>query len=253
MAKKKSDLELATGSHRYRLMDGTTAVSVTSIAGLLDIDGKSSAFAGAAVKLALTGVDYRAEWRAKADRGSRLHTHMEAWLRGEDIDQTDDEAGYLDGLEKFIVDYDPETIESEQVVLSHLGYGGRFDLVARIGDETALLDLKSGSAYPIEASMQLAAYRYADGIAEYNDEGVLKGLRPMPAVDWCACVYVHEDGTYDLRKYPADQEAFDSFCDLLGVYRWAKSEQMAALVKEAKAKYTADAKAARGEREEESL
>ena len=249
MAAKKTDLELAHGSHRYRLLDGRTAVSVTAISGLLDIDGKSSAFAGAAVKLTLAGLDHRKEWREKADRGSRLHAHMEAWLRGEDIDQAEDEAGYLDALEKFIIDYDPQVIESEAIVLSALGYGGRLDTIARVGHEVALLDWKTGSAYPVEASMQMAAYRFADGIACYGEDGQLTGLRPIPEVDWCACVYVHDDGTYDLRRYPADHEAFDSFCALLGVYRWAKSEPLTALVKEAKNDYSA-AKAAALAREE---
>ena len=44
-----TDLELALNKHKYRL-DGVDLVNVTAISGLLD-DGKSGAFAGAAVKL----------------------------------------------------------------------------------------------------------------------------------------------------------------------------------------------------------
>jgi hypothetical protein len=233
VAPTRTDKELAE-RHKYHWTDGTPLVNVTAISGLMDLNGKSSAFAGAAVKLTKAGENYRSVWSEKAKRGSRIHAHMEAWLKGEDVEQAEDEKGFLDALEKFIVEHDPEVIEQEAIVLSARGFGGRFDLLCRIGDEVALIDLKSGSAYPVEGSLQLAAYAHADGIAVFDEDGLLTGTRPMPTIDWCACVYVHEDGTYDLRRYPADDEAFATFCKLLESYRWAQSETMKALVKEAK-------------------
>src|ERR1039458_4114571 len=106
-SKRKTDYEAAL-DHRYRWLDSTPLVNVTAISGCLDIDGKSSAFAGAAVKLTKAGLDHRAEWKAKSDRGTRIHAHMEAWLRGEDVEQADDEKGYLDALECLLLDHDPE-------------------------------------------------------------------------------------------------------------------------------------------------
>lgn len=231
MAKGDTDLQLAN-KHKYRLPNGDIAINVTAISGLMDL-GKSGAFAGAAVKLTKAGEDYRKVWSAKAQKGTRVHGHMEAWLRGEDVDAIDEDQGCLDALEQFILDHNPEVIEMEQIVLSDTGYGGRFDLIARIGDEVALLDWKSGSPYPVEASLQLSAYRYADGLATYDEDGNLTELRPIPEIDWCACVYVHDDGTYDLRKYPADKDAFAVFQSLLSAYKWAKSDTLTTLVKEA--------------------
>jgi hypothetical protein len=227
-----SDLELAA-RHKYKLLSGQVVASVTQISGSLDL-GKSGAFAGAAVKLTKAGINYRTEWAARAERGTRIHGHMEAWLRGEAIEQLDEDAGYVDALEKFILEHDLEVLESEQVVLSSRGFGGRFDLIARIGSETALLDLKSGSAYPVEASLQLSAYRYADGIASYDEDGTLFDLRPVPTVDWCACVYVRGDGTYRVARYPADETAFAAFCHLLDAFKWANSPEMKSLTQEAK-------------------
>lgn len=222
MSTKSTDLELAA-KHRYRLPSGELAVNVTTISGLLD-DGKSGAMAGAAVKLTKAGADYRAEWRAKADTGTRVHSVCEAWLTGKDADVRDEDAGYVDALEKFWLDHTPAMIECEAVALSERGYGGRFDVVAILSDgRTHLLDLKSGKPYPVEHTLQLAAYRYCDGIGVYDETGMLADLRPMPEVDACGCLYVHEDGTYDLVPYPADLNAFTHFCALLAVHQWAKS------------------------------
>jgi hypothetical protein len=230
--KLKTDLELAE-SHKYRLPDGRIAVSVTAISGFLD-DGKAAAFAGAAVNLARQGMNHREEWKAKAERGTRIHNHMEKWLKGVDIEALPDEEGYLDALELFMVEQDPIVIEQEAIALSLRGYGGRFDLLCEIADKAWLLDLKTGHAYPVEHTLQLAGYRYADGLATYNPDGSLGDLKPMPEVDRAGCLYVHSDGSYDLVEYPADEEAFSAFCNLLEVYNWTRTDTIKRIIKESK-------------------
>ena len=60
-----SDWEWAT-KHRYAVWpQGICAPGVTTVTGLLD-NGKAGAFAYAAAKLTREGVDYKAEWEAKA-------------------------------------------------------------------------------------------------------------------------------------------------------------------------------------------
>lgn len=222
--------------HRYRLPDGTLAVNVTAVAGLLD-DGKSAAMAGAAAKLTRQGLTYRAEWNAKRDAGTRAHAVCEAWLKGEAAFVADEDAGFVDALEKFWIEKQPEMIECEAIVLSQHGYGGRFDMITKLGDgRTLLIDLKSGKRHPVEHTLQLAAYRYADGIAVYDDDGSLAHLRAMPTVEGCACVYVSADGTYELVEYPAGDVWFGHFLSLLSVRQETRGEAMATLVKAAKAK-----------------
>lgn len=234
MATTASDLSLALGKHRYRTPNGEIAVSVTAISGFID-DGKSAAFAGAAMKL---GPGYRSIWKAKADRGTRVHGHLEKFLTGEDIDQADDEKGFVDALEKFIIEHEPAMVEQEAIVLSDLGYGGRFDLLATLADDDhqslGLIDLKTGSPYAVEHTLQLSAYRYADGIATYDEDGNLSNLRPLPQIDWTACLYVADDGTYRLVRYPADETAFRAFCALLEAYKWTRTDAMKAEVKASK-------------------
>lgn len=236
---QKTDKELAA-DHKYKLLSGEVAVNVTAISGLMD-DGKSGAFAGAAVKLTLAGKNHREEWKASGERGTRVHGHCEAFLRGKGIDQADEDKGYVDALEKFIIDVDPEVIELEEIVLSSLGYGGRFDMIIRprqgkYAGKVLLVDLKTGKQYAVEHTLQTAAYRYADGIAVYGGKGELASLRKLPIIEHAACLYVAEDGTYRLVEYPADEQAFGAFRALLKAYLWTRTPEIKAVVKASKAK-----------------
>lgn len=232
MAKGDSDRQLAE-KHKYRLLNGEIAINVTAISDLMD-DGKSGGMAGAAVKLTKAGLNYHTEWKARRDLGTRAHGYLESFLDRQEIDQVAGDDGYVDALERFILENDPEVIAKEEIVLSEHGYGGRFDLIAKIGGETGLIDLKSGGAHAQAHTLQLSAYRFADGLAQYDPVGNLLGLNPMPTIDWCAALYIRGDGNYYLDRYPADEEAFSIFCALLGAYKWSHSATMKALIKEAK-------------------
>jgi PD-(D/E)XK nuclease superfamily len=228
-----SDLEAAQ-RHRYRL-GGRDLVNVTAITGAFDPGDKAGAFAGAAVKLVKAGINYREEWKQKAETGDRIHGHLETWLKGQPIQQLDKDKGYVDALEKFITDYDVQPVEVEEIVLSEDGFGGRFDMIAQVRGRLMLCDLKSGKPHPVEHCLQLALYRYATGIGCYDPtSGALTGLRPLPAVDGCAALYVHEDGTYDFVEYPATRAVWEIGLGILRGLEWARSEQMKALVKGAR-------------------
>lgn len=231
----KTDVELAE-AHKYKLLNGDVAINVTAISGLMD-DGKSGAFAGAAVKLAREGKNYREEWKAKAERGSRIHAHLESFLKSEDAEVCSDETGYVDALEKFIMEHQPKVLEMEAICLSDHGYGGRFDLLATLNDGfNWLLDLKTGNQYAVEHTLQLSAYRYSDGIAVYGEDGGLSSLRPMPEIHKTGCLYVKDDGTYKIVEYPADFTAFCAFLNLLDAYKWTRTTTMKQATKESKIK-----------------
>jgi hypothetical protein len=244
MATKKpawmlTDRYRALVDHKYVIEpSGSPAVSVTTICKAFD-DGKSSAFAAAAVKLTRQGFNYREVWDEKADRGSRVHSHLESFLKDEEIDQLDDEAGHVDALDRWIEEVDPAMLVQEVVTLSSLGYGGRFDLIAGIGKgefagKIGLIDLKTGRRSPFEHTLQLAAYRFSDGTAVYDEGGTLERIEPLPPIDFAACLYTHDDGTFDFVEYPADETAWAMFLRLLDVYNFARNPEMKALDKAAR-------------------
>jgi hypothetical protein len=210
----RTDLEWAADKHKYKLLSGEFAPSVTSITGMLD-GGKSMGMAHAAAKL---GPDFKTIWDEKADRGTRIHAHCQAWLEGQSVDAKDDEQPYLDALQLFFDQRRPSPIEVERIVLSSLGYGGRFDFICELAGEVWIVDLKTGKPYALEHAMQLSAYAHADGMAVYS-EGTLERLEPLPTVTRGACLYVHDDGTYDLIEYPIKYRTFKCFEHLLSLHK----------------------------------
>ena len=218
----KTDRELAE-NHRYKWLDGTPLVNVTAIAECLDPGDKAGRMAGAAAKIAAAGGNYRAEWNAKRDIGTRVHGYAEAFLAGQSAEVTAGDEGYADALEKFLTAEAIEPLEVEAILLSRHGYGGRCDLFATMNGTPSLLDFKTGGCYPTALTLQLAAYRYADGIAVYHPSGTLDTLRERPKVDLTAGVYLHADGTYTIREVAADEVAFAHFVNLLAAHRWAKA------------------------------
>lgn len=221
-----NDLELAAKKHLYRF--GTTPFpSVTRITGLLD-DQKSFRMAGAAAKIAGAGGNYRAEWKAKADRGTRVHGNIEQWLDGEDAEMLPSDAGFLDAAEKYLTDHPHEWLFMERMVVGN-GYGGRLDAIGRDEKQRlALRDWKTGREYD-EHVMQLAAYVFGKGLAIYDEEGNFCGAQTMPVIEVASCVYLHEDGTYDAPEHDRNElaEAYEAFRALLDVHTWLQGRKAA--------------------------
>ena len=155
--------------------------------------------------------------------GSRIHTHIGKWAEGKQVETTSAEDPYLDGFLAFCRSTRPVWLATERAVVSSLGYGGRFDLMGEVRDIPTLLDAKTGKHYALELSMQLAAYRFADGMVVYDPDGQAVGVEPMPYIERCAGLYLDGRGTAQMIEVDADEKAFASFCHLLEVRKWADS------------------------------
>jgi len=196
-----SDL-LLTENHEYVTeVGGKPKISCSRIAQLID-DGKTDGLMRWAKWLADQGENYLEVRAYKADRGTRVHDHMPAFARGEAVQAFADELGYLQAAKSWRVESGAVSIESEQIVVSKLGYGGRFDDISIIQDEIWGIDYKTGKLKDRENELQHAGYWNADGIAIYDDEGNFIGTRPLPAVKRWATLGLNEDGTYDFRECP---------------------------------------------------
>ena len=229
MAKKVSDLQYAESKHQYtNPANGERYPSVTAIVGSFDSGDKLGAGAAAAVNLWKKGQNHREVWKAKADLGTRIHGYAELWMDGRPAEVPEGEGPYMDAFAQFCDDYHPRWIEVERAVISAFGYGGRFDMIGELdlwdGPKYVLCDIKSGKKYSAEVTLQLAGYRYADGMILYDDKGMAVGLEPMPHIDECAGLYLHDDGTYDLAIVQADLVAHSHLVDLLMLKLWAKEQ-----------------------------
>lgn len=243
---KVSDKQFASSKHQYtdpRTKERVTGV--TSVVHCYDDGDKLGAGAQAAVNLMKEGKYFRTEWNKKAQLGTNVHNYAELWIAGKTAEVTEEERGYMNALTDFWEKYDPQWLEVERPVVARVpvhcplhtpqrtraelcptcwaGYGGRFDVVVELkGFGFVLLDFKTGKFYRPELTLQLAAYRFADGMVVWDETGNASQLEEMPHIDSCAGLYLHSDGTYDLEHVEADEEAHAHFCNLLGTKNWAK-------------------------------
>jgi hypothetical protein len=237
------------------------APSVTTVLNVLNKPGLSW---GAAKETALFAIHHRDQWEHldeteayhrlrkhhagvwndKANRGTLVHDLALTWAKGQDVDCPPECGPYMDALERFYVEHDPQWLTDERlcsdenptglaceqwIAYNHetLGYGGSFDKLGRLGDGRVYgLDIKTGQRYPVETTLQLAAYfRGSDGIAVRSPLGGVEQIIPwseFPPIDACGVLYLHDDGTYELLEVPADEQAVANFLHLRAVWGWLK-------------------------------
>lgn len=183
--------------HRYDV-DGERYPSVTTLLGVIDKSGPLMAWA---VRETKEGRDYRETRDTAATRGTSVHDALEVLATDGTppslSDFPEEDRGYVQGLCSWWLEAKPEPLMVEQVVASRLNrFAGRFDLLANIGGESWLVDLKtSGSVYP-EMHFQIAAYELA--LVECG----------WPRPDHGGILRVDQEGTYEFVVARATEEDF---------------------------------------------
>jgi hypothetical protein len=209
--------------------------SVTSVLGVLDKPAIPRWAAREAARYALEHADELsrldfdqalrrasgAPWAERdraADKGTDTHGVMEAIALGRPIDviQPGTENA-VRGVVEFWLEFKPVPIAVEQTVVSDLGYAGSFDLIASLGSQTALIDLKtSKSAYP-DTALQLAAYGNADRIIHPDGS-----TEPVPQIDAYYVLHCPHDKPWGLVPYHVTEADFDAFLSTLAAFRWKR-------------------------------
>jgi hypothetical protein len=251
---KLSDRDYAESKHQYThpLLRRRVA-SVTSIVSAFDSGDKLGRGAMAAAKLERQGINYREEWNAKRDIGTRVHSYAHLWADGKTAEVPDEDGPWMDSFAAWCREVAPEWILTEAAGVGSticlgcagegcgvclgtgtLGFGGRFDAVGWWRDFFYLGDLKTGKSYRPELTIQLAGYANFDGLIIYDEDGRAVDLAPMPHLDrWCG-IYIHADSCEmvecpdpakacdDWTIEQMQAEAFQTFRSLLYVKEWAK-------------------------------
>ena len=146
------------------------------------------------------------------NRGTRVHkfalqTLAEGGRMPDWKEMTEEDKAYARGVVSWWLDTNPQPVAAEHVVADlDMGIAGRLDLIARIGQETVLVDAKTGRYLGATAAVQQAGYRY---LAEASGLGV---------VDRAILLKVDEQGGYLPVEADADFEDFEA---AVHVYRRA--------------------------------
>ena len=98
-----------------------------------------------------------------SERGKTLHSLLEVLKNGNPLPEVPDNLkGYVHALQSWWNTHNPKILELEKLVYSEkYKYAGSCDLIAEIGNELYLCDLKTGKAIYEEYKLQISAYRQA--------------------------------------------------------------------------------------------
>lgn len=201
-------------------------------------------------------------WDGRAEMGTLVHAVSEAYSYGEEVDpeQLVFEAanrerrpvrqwqgrerfvvaefeGYLDGLDQFWRDFEPDVVGTEEVV-RHVDKGGHAyigqrDLSVRLKglEGVTLVDLKCTAKEADPANpfaglffekfrLQGAAYRGAEEIVQYDDDGNETATFPAYPIARFCVLSMRGDGGYDLIECRAGGDELAHFYRLIDVWRW---------------------------------
>jgi hypothetical protein len=174
----------------------------------------------------------------KADRGTIVHSAIEAYLAGKPL--TDEQilarleekrvpqslwkstGKMVHGFMEFLIDAEPEIVHSEATVYSRThGYAGTADIIARmrIGGsvQPVILDVKTSKDIYNDVCLQLTGYGYAEFVG--LDDGTETELVPghTGPIQHGVVIRPKSDGTYARGDFTLTPDLFRTFLGLLAV------------------------------------
>ena len=150
-----------------------------------------------------------------AETGTVVHELVERMNRGEEVSVHPDYQPYVDQYKGFLDLWQPEWIEVESTIVNDtLGYAGTTDGMAKIQNEIAVIDLKTGANVYGEVALQLNAYRNGQFILSANGD-----RRPLPSIEAAAVVHLRPDRC-EVRPVRLGDDIQEVFAALVGVFRW---------------------------------
>jgi len=184
---------------------------------------------------------------------------LESWIRHETADihalvdahqpwvkvhdqKVGEAMGYVNGLAAWWERFEPTDIRTEDCIRTPGQYVGTRDMVATIGGERWLIDLKTTeqkdpkkAVYGDSWALQLAAYRYAREVVTYKwVEGVDSRKKPKAVlavdtvelnepVDRTGIVHLRGDNRFTFYEVEARVDTYDVFLSLIPIAAWLKN------------------------------
>jgi hypothetical protein len=144
-------------------------------------------------------------------RGTTVHSIVESFKTTGDVvtPASPEFKGYARAFETWVHEYDASIVEHERSVFNQEHrYGGTLDMLAQIGNQTCIIDVKTGKDIYPEAGLQLSAYLHTDGMTAKRI-GVLL-LQP--------------EGLYKFQWMP---DNFDVFLHAKALWEWNNHDILA--------------------------
>ena len=129
---------------------------------------------------------------AAGDKGSKVHHAIEDILDGktvpieakyynstteEEEELTLEECQCLKSFNLWLDDHQPRVIDKEVLVVNEKGgYAGTVDLIAVVGNQTWIIDFKTGQYIWPEYELQLSAYKWAASIKDVQRQEICMGI-----------------------------------------------------------------------------
>ena len=199
----------------YKLASGDRVPSVTTILGILN----KPALLDWAWNCGKEGLDYKAVRDDAAGVGSLAHYFIMCELRGIKPDTSEYSSQDVDRAENCLIKYwgwgkehpiKPVLIE-QPLISEKYGFGGTIDCLATLGEDTILIDYKTGKALYPEMFYQLAGYRQ---LLEENGHTV-NGARILR-------IGREEQGDFEERIVSNLDKEWEVFTHCLGIYNLQK-------------------------------
>lgn len=157
-----------------------------------------------------------------AARGTQIHAYGEALVHGTEVEIPPEHLGPARAYAKFLDTWQIEPVATETPLANtEYGYGGTADLWATIGardNQSALIDLKTGSGVYTSVALQLAAYRRAD---LWQPEPGLE-VPDVPQVEGVYAAWILPDAV-ELVPVEAGEREWTTFLYVLQVARWVRA------------------------------
>lgn len=168
----------------------------------------------------LKGLHWRDRDQA-ANKGTAVHHLAEKLTLGEEVEPPEYLAGHVDAYIAWWNAWQPGDVLTEAIVANRKHrYMGTLDLIAMLGEERWLIDIKTNRSGPFqEVALQLAAYKHAEFIA--TEDG---GEHPMPEIDRCGVLWLRADG-HDFYEVHVTPHTFRLFLYAQQIARFAKSDR----------------------------
>ena len=222
-----SGLEFDAGRHRY-VLDGERVPGVTMIIGKgLPKPGLPYWSARVVAQAAVDEVEglaarvereggvpvvtdlRRRPWRARdkaAVRGTDVHALAEQVVHGREVEVPGRLASFVQAYVDLVDDLELEPVLTEARLANRASwYAGTCDLVATIGDDLWLLDLKTSKSVHGSFALQTAAYATAEFFVDTDGTE-----QPMPHIDRMGVIHITPDGAR-LHEFPSISDAWEAF------------------------------------------